>query len=268
MHNKPKILFLLLSITTIVIYYQAQISKENQVVWHNLKIKQEFENIYIRKLWGDDGNGSGGGSTLEYTIETRNIIYEVVQKYKINSILDAPCGAMAWMPELLKNLSKKNTNFKYHGVDVFEKGINNSKVKYNSEYPNWKFSVLDLTQHEIPPNYDLILSRDSLQHLPLVDCVKALKHFAKAKNSRYLLIGNYMTSKKNFNTNVGGGFQINTVLPPFNLKSYVASYRERYIDDQKFQKFLVLYEMSYLRTIDYDKMMLEAQNMTSASAKK
>ena len=171
---------------------------------------------------------------------------------------------MAWMPELLRILSKNNANFKYHGIDVYEKGINDSSIKYNSVYPNWKFSVLDFTQHDIPPNYDLIITRDSLQHLPLVDCVKALKHFAKAKNSRFLLIGNYMATIKNFNTHLGGGFQINTVLPPFNLRNYVNIYRERYIDDQMFQKYLVLYEMSYLRTIDYDKMMLEAQNMTTS----
>jgi hypothetical protein len=58
------------------------------------KLKNTFNQIYKNKFWGQEGGGSGLGSSLAYTSITRNIIYTVVKKYEIKSILDAPCGAM------------------------------------------------------------------------------------------------------------------------------------------------------------------------------
>jgi len=39
-------------------------------------------------------NSSEPGSTSDYTSVTRNIIYSVVKKYELKSILDVPCGSL------------------------------------------------------------------------------------------------------------------------------------------------------------------------------
>jgi len=71
------------------------ISKETFIVAKiDEKLKNTFNQIYKNKFWGQEGGGSGLGSSLAYTSITRNIIYTVVKKYEIKSILDAPCGAM------------------------------------------------------------------------------------------------------------------------------------------------------------------------------
>jgi hypothetical protein len=157
----------------------------------NLIMKSKFDKIYESKIWGPEGHGSGPGSTIEFTTNCRNIVYNLVKKYKINSILDAPCGAMAWMPLLLRNLTQQITNFKYHGIDVVESVIDSLKIKYNNE-TNWLFSLHDVTRQPLPPNYDLITSRDALQHLPLDYCVDALKAYSRTIGARYLLIGSYI----------------------------------------------------------------------------
>ena len=50
-------------------------------------LKSIFNEVFNRKTWGSSGDGSGPGSTLQYTFKTRNIIKEVIQKYEIKSIL-------------------------------------------------------------------------------------------------------------------------------------------------------------------------------------
>lgn len=53
-----------------------------------------FSRIYDHKTWGDDGNGSGSGSTTSATKFTRLILEMLVHKYNIRTLIDAPCGAM------------------------------------------------------------------------------------------------------------------------------------------------------------------------------
>jgi len=156
---------------------------------------------------------------------------------------------MAWMPLLIRNLSNEIENFKYHGIDVVESVIDSLKIKFRNE-ENWKFSLNDITKQRLPSNYDLIISRDALQHLPLDLCVDTLKAFASATGSRYLLIGSYLDSKTpNKNIDIGDYFPINLKLPPFSLIQYIEVFHEEK------DKYLILYDVeNYLSKIDFDLM--------------
>lgn len=224
----------------------------------NAVINNAFKRIFDIKMWGDSGGGSGPGSTVEYTSQARKIIYEVVQKYKINSMLDAPCGAMVWMPIVLRNLTATNPKFRYHGIDVVNKVVSNSRDRFGNEFKNWKFSVFDFSQRPLPSDYDLIFSRDALQHLPLITVVEALKSFSTAKNSRYLLVGSYLNGGTNKKINIGDYFAINLTQPPFNLKNYVEVFKEG-VEFGANEKHLVLYDIpNYLSKIDFNVIMNDA----------
>ena len=241
------LLILLFNFHSLITLVNREMSQ--QPIELNERLKLKFNEIYNTFLWTSAGGGSGPGSTLEYTKTTRDIIYTVVNKYKINSILDSPCGAMVWMPELLKNLTATNRRFKYHGLDIVESVLNKSRVKYADTYKNWRFSVGDMTRGNLPSNYDLILSRDALQHLPLISIYEALRSFAYAPNARYLLVGSYMNSNRNQNITVGQYFENNLSLLPFNL-THMEEYKE--VDNIK---FLVLYDIpNYLRKVNFEKM--------------
>jgi hypothetical protein len=134
----------------ILISFFMIISKKLKLNERNKNLKLEFEKIYENKLWGSQGNGSGPGSSIEFTDNFRNIAYNLVRKYKINSILDAPCGAMAWMPLLLRNLSNELQNFEYHGIDVVESVIDSLKIRFRN-YSNWK-EVYRICIKTLPPN--------------------------------------------------------------------------------------------------------------------
>ena len=65
----------------------------------------KFEEIYQSQHWSKGaGGGSGAGSTVEAARYARLVIELVVHKYHLHSMVDAPCGAMVWMPILLNNL--------------------------------------------------------------------------------------------------------------------------------------------------------------------
>jgi hypothetical protein len=133
-------------------------------------VKLMFDLIYEKSVWTDEGGGSGPGSTIEFTRNCRQILIDVILEYSIKSMLDAPCGSFLWMPLMLRNVSaklaaEKGIRFKYHGVDVVEKVINESKARYANETRDWEFSVCDFSQQDLPNGYELIFSRDALQHL-------------------------------------------------------------------------------------------------------
>lgn len=132
-------------------------------------VKNKFDNIYKKRYWGKEGDGSGAGSTLHETQSAREIILDVIDEYSIRSMLDAPCGSFLWMSVVMRNVSAKlaerGERFRYHGVDVVESLIESVRDKYGKESDDWQFSVCDFSQQQLPQDYDLVFSRDALMHL-------------------------------------------------------------------------------------------------------
>lgn len=175
-------------------------------------------------------------------------------------MIDAPCGAMAWMPLLLKNLSVKfDKKFSYFGIDIVQSIINTSIHRYSNYSDQWKFSVLDFSEQKLPDNYDLIFSRDALMHLSFKRIINALKLFSSVKGAKYLLVSSYVKKiDRNENIIDGDGFQFDAIKPPFNLVNYTAIYSEDIQDDPK---YLVLYDIpNYLSKVDFHKMHLDAKS--------
>ena len=83
---------------------------------------------------------------------------------------------------------------------------------------NWAFSCLDYANQNLPSGYDLIWSRDSLQHVPLHATWQFLSN-VKASGARYLLVGSYIKSLMP-NRDIGAGdyYPINLLASPFNVR--------------------------------------------------
>jgi hypothetical protein len=169
-------------------------------------------------------------------------------------MLDAPCGAMVWIPILLRRLSvETNRTFRYHGVDIVESVVNASIQKFQNYSDEWQFSTLDFTQQELPDDYELIFSRDALQHLSYDKIVGALRGFSKVKGAQHLLVGSYMV-EKNRNIRVGDCFYINLMKPPFSLTQYIEIISENVKDETV--KHLILYDIpNYLSKVNFDLML-------------
>ena len=83
---------------------------------------------------------------------------------------------------------------------------------------------MDASHEPLPRGYDLIFSRDSLQHLPIGSAYKFL-HNVRQSGAKYLLVGSYLTGGqrvtggRNVDIDVGDMYDIDLLKAPFNLRS-------------------------------------------------
>jgi hypothetical protein len=146
-------------------------------------------------LWESGETVSGVGSTLHNTVGVRRIILRVLKDYKIQSVLDAPCGDFNWFSNLLDIQSRID----YLGVDIVEELIEKNKLTYGSATIGFRYFNLASDVKKLP-RADLIICRDLLVHLSLNDCRKVLQKF-KRSGSDYLLITHFVSSSTQKITN-------------------------------------------------------------------
>ena len=177
-----------------------------------------FDNIYKKKLWTYTrlGNNkkicqneslSGNGSTLIQTVTIRKELPLLFEKYKIKSLLDAPCGDFNWM----KEVNMKNIN--YIGIDIVQLVINDNIKKYQTntiKFVNLNIMTVDL------PEADLIMCRDCLVHFSNEDVFCTLKNFKKSK-SKYLLTTTFIDRLNNPKMKTGMWQPLNIFGKPFNF---------------------------------------------------
>ena len=221
-------------------------------------VQATFETIYRNSTWGEGGGGSGEGSEIQVTSYARLVIELVMHKYRLRTLLDAPCGAMAWMPLTLTKLAAKIPCFQYTGMDVVRSVIKSNLKNYKDE-PHMGFVVGDFTVDRLPRHPDLIFCRDALQHLGLRHVMSALQNFATALDgdeNRYLLVGSYENGT-NRNIFDGDFFQINLRRPPFQLnptESFFESIRLR----RRHPKELLLFSGRQLSEVNFTSMIANA----------
>lgn len=171
--------------------------------------KEIFTAIYERNSWMCNESRSGNGSTVKFTKPIREQLPNIINKYNIKTILDAPCGDFNWMQHVELN------DVKYIGVDIVDEIIEyckNVHGKYNRE-----FLVGDITEMKLPKS-DLIICKDCFIHLPNSDIYKIINNF-KSSGAKYIMISDYPLNKNNIDVEQvwPGGRELNMSIPPFNL---------------------------------------------------
>ena len=174
--------------------------------------KKKFELIYKSNFWSSKESVSGLGSEYKNTINLRNEMIKLIKNYKIESILDAPCGDFNWINSLI------NKNLKYIGGDIVSNLIDQNNKIYKNE--NIIFIPLDITSENLP-NSNLMICRDCLIHLSF-DNIKLFFENFRNSNINYLLLTSYKlkdSSKviKNIDITDGEFREIDLSVYPFNL---------------------------------------------------
>jgi hypothetical protein len=240
-------------------------------------ISSAFSTIYRAQLWGADGEGSGTGSTLRATAGTRALVELLVWRHRVTRLLDAPCGSSHWWPPLLRRLRSAIPCFTYRGLDVVASVIVANAARYAGD-PAVSFDVADLSAVPLPRGaHDMILCRDALQHIPLLDAIDVLQNFARAA-PRILAVGSYLGeagagngkagSVHNREILVGEYFLVNLMLAPFNMTSPMDILDENTpVKDERERKSLLVYSGEYLATLDFDAMRDDAVRNFNAVAR-
>lgn len=203
--NQTTVSIIDLNTAGVVVYYQATV-----------QFRERFNRIYAALEWSSMGGGSGDGSTLNATQRLRHILPQLIAKYNISSMIDTSCGSMHWMPHVLATVKSWSPNFKFHGSDVVC-NLTDRHPKTFVDEPHWSFGCLDFANEPLPKGYDLIWSRDALQHLPLHGTWQFLNN-VRESGARYVFIGSYLTHPyANRDIKAGEYYRINVLEPPFSL---------------------------------------------------
>eukprot|EP00667_Euglena_gracilis_P017312 EG_transcript_18223 len=178
-----------------------------------------FSSIYRSLKWTAAGGGSGKGSTVQITEKVRKVLVTVVRRFKVRSMIDAPCGSFVWMPRALVELP----HLRYTGVDIACNVIQRLQQKHDLQ--RHRFHCMDVCHQDFLHGADMIFTRDALMHLPYSYTFDFLENVKRSK-ARYLFVGSFYKNFFNHNVRVGSYYAINLLAPPFNLSSPIATFKE------------------------------------------
>lgn len=133
---------------------------------------------FIRAMAGRESL-SGPGSTILATIEIRDWLPRIIDRYNITSIADVPCGDWTWMSAV------DLRGAEYSGYDLCPEITGTNQKRH----PQHRFDVLNAIAEQ-PRKADLVLCRDMLVHLTLSHAMAVLENF-RASGARYLAATNF-----------------------------------------------------------------------------
>ena len=193
--------------------------------------KNEFSDIYRKSIWGnkDKAEGrskSGSGSSLEVTSNLRLKLVDIIKRYNIKTFLDAPCGDMKWMGEILDYIEN------YIGIDIVNEIIEENKRKFIG-INNIKLKCVDLLQGDID-KADLIFCRDCIQHLSNLEAQLLINNMIKS-GSKYLLISTHSNESNDnrYKEKYSQAKALNLEKPPFNFPHPI-----EYLEEETFDKWI------------------------------
>jgi SAM-dependent methyltransferase len=178
--------------------------------------EERFTEIFRANHWRNVESASGFGSSLEATVQTRDALRELLDRYAITSLLDVPCGDFNWMQRV-------DFGGDYCGADIVPELVARNQRLFGGD--RRRFIVLDVTRDPLPTS-DLIFCRDCLNHLSLDEAVLALGNIAKSGSSHAALTHHPTTI---VNRPQASGFDyrpLNLRLPPFNWPEPVEVWAE------------------------------------------
>lgn len=197
-----------------------------------------FERIYQQNLWGDRESRSGTGSGLVATEKLRKGLIDVIQRFDVRTMIDAPCGDFRWASAL----HLETYLDRYRGLDIVPEIISRNKASWSTE--KISFEAADLVK-SAPPRADLILCRHLLIHLPLEDCKRVLRNFQRS-GSRYLMITNQPQVERNEEILFTGSYRpVNLFLAPFHFPKPILSVEDPQGEGD--QAEVTMFELSALK---------------------
>ena len=174
--------------------------KIDGIIFKNMSNEEIFTHIYKKNRWKADQS-----ETFELIRSLLEELPPLLKKLEVKSILDIPCGDF----HLLKTIDLGFLD--YTGCDIVEHIIQNDIKQYANE--KRKFLKLDILKDDLP-KADIIFCKDLLIHLPLENCLKAIKNIKKS-GAKYFMVETFPSLKKNTDIHTGAWRPFNLNIHPF-----------------------------------------------------
>jgi len=141
---------------------------------------------------------NGPGSTVALTQNVRDWLPDLLKRYEIETMLDAPCGDLNWLWLIdLGDVEYTGWDCEPTLIEKCRERVAHREYLASPELVNMTFERVNLLTVPGIPKFDLILSRDFLAHLPDEAVTVVIDKF-RASGSRFLLTSHYPDSKNDF----------------------------------------------------------------------
>jgi SAM-dependent methyltransferase len=147
------------------------LSPKRSVVYHEDFPRAAWKPNAFFHWYAPGGQGSGPGSSIEYTAEYRTFLESFMKEHGIRSVLDFGCGDwqfsrhVDWGDRL------------YYGVDIVPSLVERLRREHGSA--NRVFFLVD-PAYPVIPNVDLIITKDVMQHIDNGSILQCAAKFATA----------------------------------------------------------------------------------------
>lgn len=165
--------------------------------YKKLSVKDAFRNIYLTKVWGDNGEPfcSGDGSHGPVSEQYCASVVRFIRDHHVQSVVDLGCGDFAVGKRIVEA-----SGVRYTGIDVVPELIEHHRRSVRD--PRATFLCADITNDPLPPG-DLYLVRQVLQHLSNREIAKVLSNLGNT--SRALISEDVPVHPRWFNVNKSHG---------------------------------------------------------------
>lgn len=201
-----------------------------------------FNSIYKYNKWNGVESVSGQGSDLSETQVLLEVLPALLSQYKIESVIDLPCGDYNWMQHLKYDFES------YVGIDIVEDIVNQNNTKYGSDKK--VFLKKDCLKDDLG-DADLLLCRDLLIHFSQEDVSRFLENL-KQSNIRYILTTHFI-GEKNKNIVTGQWCPINLTAKPYNFpapKEVLFEKTKMFNGKYAKSKTMALWELSDIHSLE------------------
>jgi hypothetical protein len=188
------------------IYHKCHHATVVRSKWRRMGMDVFTMHFGDNRYWGSEESRSGEGSELKQTEIIRQELPRLVATYRLQSMLDIPCGDFNWMQTI-------DLAIPYTGADIVEEIVRMNQQKYTHDRRS--FLKLNLTCDELP-KVDLVLCRDCLFHFSYENVFLALDSI-KRSGSTYLLTTTNTGVKQNHDIVTGEFRRLNLQIAPFSL---------------------------------------------------
>lgn len=172
-------------------------------------VQDAFTHHFENNAWGDDESVSGVGSTFRYTEGICAAIPELLYRFEVRSMLNAPCGDYNWFYHMdIREVEDM-------GADIVTKLVESNAALYGASKVN--FRRLDIICDPLP-EVDLWVCWDCLSHRSNAQARQVLSNFTNS-SIFYLLTTIHPGCLLNLDILVGSFREINLQLSPFNFPS-------------------------------------------------
>ena len=201
------------------------VNRRTEVTTEAKERENKFTKAYYKNEFQGRVSKSGTGSDLENVNFLIPKLIEFFNANNIKSLIDAPCGDMNWMPQVLERSNIKD----YKGYDIVPKLIEENKKKY----PLYHFEQKDIVLDGNFGKADLLFSRDFLVHCSFKDAKKFIQNFFYS-NIQYLLTTTFTNNRTNCDfPDKLNWYPINLQNKPFYLPEPRLIINEEYIGNNK-----------------------------------